>query len=454
MHDLIIIGGGPGGHVAAERAGHAGLDVVLFEKNKLGGVCLNEGCIPSKTLLNSAKLYEHTVHGDEFGISVENAVFDQKKVIKRKNKVVRRLVAGVSAKMKQNHVEVISKTAKIAGRVAGGFAVEADGEIFQAKNLMIATGAEAIVPPIPGVKEGLEAGYVMTNREILDLDVIPETMVIVGGGIIGLEMASYFQTVGSNVTVVEMLDHIACTMDREISTLLQKNYEKKGIEFELSAKVTGVNKGKVICEKDGEIKEISADYTLLSIGRRAVIKDIGLETLGVYSEHGFIVTDKVGLTNVPGVYAVGDVNGHFMLAHAAYREAEVAVNTILGKKDVMRYEAMPLVIYTNPEVASVGPSEEELLEKGIDYKKVVLPMAYSGRYQAETNRGDGICKLLVDIDKDRLLSVHMLGSYVSEIIISAGILVEMEMTIKTIKEMIFPHPTVSEILREAIFQLD
>lgn len=454
MHDLIVIGGGPGGYLAAERAGQAGLDVVLFEKNKLGGVCLNEGCIPSKTLLNSAKVFEHASDGSVFGVTSENARIDQEAVIKRKNRVVRALVAGVKASMKQNNVTVVEKFAKITGKADGGYTVEADGTVYKAKNLIIASGSEAIVPPIPGVKEGYEAGYVLTNREILDLTEIPETMAIVGGGVIGLEMASYFQTVGTKVTVVEMLDHIAGTTDREISTILLKNYEKKGIVFHLNAKVVGVEAGKVIYEKDGETMECAADYTLMSIGRRAVTKDIGLESIGVYTERGAIVVDDVCLTNVPNVYAIGDCNAKIMLAHVAYRQAEVAVNTILGKKDTMRYNAVPSVIYTNPEVATVGPSEDELIEKGVKYRKVVLPMAYSGRYQAETNRGDGIIKLIADGEKDRLLACHLIGSYASEFVVAAGILIESELSIREIKEVIFPHPTVAEIIREAIFRLE
>lgn len=454
MHDLIIIGGGPGGYLAAERAGHAGLDVVLFEKNKLGGVCLNEGCIPSKTLLNSAKVFEHAAHGEVFGVTSENAQIDQKKVIARKNKVVRILVAGVKAAMKKHNVTVIADRAVITGKVAGGYKVEAEGKTYETKAIIIATGSDALVPPIPGAREGLEAGYVLTNREILDLDVIPETMTIVGGGVIGLEMASYFQTVGTKVTVVEMLDHIAGATDREISNLLLKNYEKKGITFHLGCKVTDIEKGRVLYEQDGEQKSVEAEYTLLSIGRRANTNLIGLESIGVYTERGAIVTDEQGLTNVPNVYAVGDVNGRCMLAHAAYREAEVAVSTILGKKDMMRYNAVPSVIYTNPEVASVGFSEEELIEKGMAYKKQVTPMSYSGRYQAETDKGDGICKLLVDPETNRLLGVHLLGSYASEIILAAGTFIETEMTVDDIREVVFAHPTVSEVLREAVFQLE
>ena len=293
----------------------------------------------------------------------------------------------------------------------------------------------------------------LTNREILDLQVIPEHLVVIGGGVIGLEMAGYFRTCGSQVTVVEMLDHIAGAADREMADLLQKDYERKGIEFHLNCQVTNIKPGSVEFTDSGETKSVDADYTLLSVGRRPVVRGFGLENLGVLVEGGRIVTDAQGRTNVSGVFAVGDVNGVWMLAHAAYREAEVAVNTILGKKDFMRYQAMPSVIYTNPEMAFVGETEQTCQDKGIKYKKVTLPMNYSGRYLAENDRGQGRIKLLIDSDREYLLGCHVIGSYASEIIMSAGILIETQMRIADIKELIFPHPTVAEIIREAVFQV-
>jgi len=292
---------------------------------------------------------------------------------------------------------------------------------------------------------------VLTNREILDLTTIPESLAVVGGGVIGLEMASYFNAIGSKVTVIEMLDHIAGAADRELTEILQKSYEKKGITFHLGCQVTAVGNGQVTFTDKGETKTAPAAKTLMSVGRRPVTKGFGLETLGVLVERGRIVTDSRGLTNIPGVYAIGDVNGIWMLAHAAYREAEVTINTILGKKDQMRYQAMPSVIYTNPEMAFVGETEETCQEKGIQFKKIVLPMSYSGRYLAENEAGQGKIKLLIDPVHQRLIGCHLLGSYASEIILSAGIMIESEMRIDDIKELVFPHPTVGEIIREAIF---
>ena len=451
MFDLIVLGGGPGGYLAAERAGGAGLHVLLIEKNKIGGVCLNEGCVPSKTLLNSAKIYDYATHGQKYGVTTEKAKLDQAVVIARKDKVVRNLVAGVKSTLKQNKVTIQEGFGQILGRENGVIRVAVGEQVFEGKQLIIATGSEAVVPPIPGVKEGLEQGTVLTNREILNLTEIPESLVVVGGGVIGLEMASYYQTVGSAVTVIEMLDHIAGNADRELTAILQKNFEKKGIVFHLNAQVTAVGDGLVTFTKNGATLKAPAQKTLLSVGRRAVTAGFGLETLGVYTERGRIITDAQGRTNVPGVYAVGDANGVWMLAHAAYREAEVAVNTILGKKDTMRYNAMPSVLYTSPEMAFVGETEETATAKGLTFEKKVLPMNFSGRYMAENEGGDGIIKLLIDPDRQRILGCHLLGSYASEIILSAGILVESEMRLEAIKELIFPHPTVAEIIREAIF---
>ncbi len=453
MFDLIVLGGGPAGYLAAERAGHAGLGVLLIEKRTLGGVCLNEGCVPSKTLLYSAKISDYANHGDKYGVISSGATIDQKAVIARKNKVVRNLVAGIKSQMKANHVTVKEGFGEITGRAGGIVQVKVGEETFEGKNLLIATGSEAIIPPIKGVREGYEAGYVLTNREILDLEIIPENLVVVGGGVIGLEMAGYFSSAGSKVTVIEMLDKIAGPTDREISAILQSNYEKKGIEFKLSCKVTGISKGAVEYEENGEIRTAPADHVLMSIGRRPVISGFGLENIGVLTEKGHIVVDEKGLTNVPGVFAAGDVNGIWMLAHAAYRESEVIINNLRGRRDIMRYNAIPSVIYTTPEVGSVGETEESCKEKGTEYVKSVISMNYSGRYMAENERGDGICKIIVDPVRDRMIGCHIIGSYASEIIVAAGILIESEMKIDDIKEFVFPHPTVCEIIREAIFNL-
>ena len=451
--DLVILGGGPAGYNAAEKAGAAGLKTAVIEKRALGGVCLNEGCIPSKSLLYSAKVYDYAKHASSYGVTVTGASIDQKFVINRKNGVVKTLVSGIGMKMKKCGVKVYCCEGFINAKTPDGFEIKAGEEVVFAKQILIATGSVPVIPPIPGLREGVDSGFVMTNREILDLESIPKKLVVIGGGVIGLEMASYYNSVGSEVTVVEMLDHIAGPTDREISSILQNNYAAKGIKFELGCKVTAVEDGRVRYEKDGKDTFAEADKVLCSIGRRAQTADIGLENINVYTERGAIKTDEQMKTNIAGVYAAGDVNGVSMLAHTAYREGEVAVNNILGKKDRMRYNAIPSVIYTNPEVGAVGETEESAKQKNLDVEIVKLTLNYSGRYVAENDKGDGILKMIVDKKYRRILGVHMIGSYASEIIYGAAMMIETEATIDDLKEVVFPHPTVCEVIREALFEV-
>ena len=306
-YDVAIIGGGPAGYTAAEKAAAGGLSTVLFEKNALGGVCLNEGCVPTKTLLYSAKVFDTIKHAPKYAVSAENPAFDFPKIIARKNKVVKKLTAGIRMKMKENGVEVVSGEAEIKGRAADGTIAVASGEVvYEAANLLICTGSSAAVPPIPGLREAVASGFAKTNREILDMTDVPERLVVIGGGVIGLEMASYFNSIGSRVTVVEMLDHIGGATDREIADILLKNYKRKGVGFLLGAKVTAVGDGAVTCEYNGKTESLPADCVLCAVGRRPNTSGIGLESIGVLTERGAVVTDERGRTNVPGVYAAGD----------------------------------------------------------------------------------------------------------------------------------------------------
>jgi len=458
MYDLAIIGGGPGGYVAAERAGAAGLKVVLFERKSLGGVCLNEGCIPTKTLLYSAKVYNYAMTGDHYGVYVNDPSFKYDEIVARKNKVVKKLVGGVKAAMKSNMVEVVAESATIQGRDSEGIKIEAGGNVYAAKNLLICTGSEAAVPPFPGLKEA--GDVIVTNREILEMTERPEELVVIGGGVIGMEFAAFFSTLGTKVTVVEMLPKILGPLDDEISDMLQKQYEKKGVQFCLRCKVTGIEGNTVVYEDpEGKVCRVSGDKILVSVGRRANLQGFGLENIGVElalnpagRPYGIKVDEKMK-TNVPGVYAAGDVTGFSMLAHTASREGEVAVNNILGKEDRMRYNAIPGVVYTNPEVAGVGLTEAEAKAKGVDYKVVKLPMAYAGRFVAENERGEGICKVIVGAKYHEVLGVHMLGNPCSEIISAACVAIETEMTLEQLQEVVFPHPTVSEIIKETSFTI-
>ncbi|NLW74366.1 MAG: dihydrolipoyl dehydrogenase [Clostridiales bacterium] len=454
-YDLIVIGGGPGGYLAAERAAAGGMMVALFEKRALGGVCLNEGCIPTKSLLHCAKLYRHATESEAFGVSVTGAKYDHKKAVARKDRVVKTLTGGIEAAMKAAGVTVIKSAVKISGRAGDGFVVEdAEGEKYTAARLCVATGSETALPPIPGLFEGLASGFVKTNREILDMKELPQSLVVIGGGVVGLEMACYFNSVGVDVTVIELSPKIAGDTNAEICRVLMNEYGRRGMKFRLSCRVRKIDAGAVTYEeKDGGMIRLECDTLLLAAGRRPVTEGVGLETLGVECSRGAAVTDSRLCTNVPGVYAVGDCNGRMMLAHTAYREAEVAVAHMLGKKDEMRYDHIPSVIYTDPEVASAGESKESATAKGYTVREVKIPMTYAGRYVAEAGSGAAFCKLVYDTARERLVGVHMIGPYASEMIYGAALMLDTELPLARLQKLVFPHPTVSEIIREALLRL-
>lgn len=451
--ELIVIGGGPAGYLAAERAAHKGLSVLLIEKNQLGGVCLNEGCIPSKTLLNSAKALSYFSHANQYGITFEgSAKINQKSVVEKKNRVVRKLVGGVKLQLKNAGVTVLSGEAKIKERRSDGFVVSVDSDDFLGNNLILASGSAPVIPTIKGLNQALSSGFAVTNREILNQCELPDSLIIVGGGVIGLEMAQYFSTVGVVVTVVEMLDKIAANTDYEVSTILQKSLEKNGVVFCLGAKVIEISEDGIVYQKEGETVKISAQKVLLSIGRKPVIENLGLENIGVEIERG-IKTDDCLKTNIDNLYACGDCNGKVMLAHTAYREAEVAVNNICNIPDKINYNAIPSIIYTNPEVACVGETEETAAQKGIDYLVAKLPMTYSGRYVAESLDQTGICKLIIDKTANCIIGAHVIGLYASELILAVSSLIDLKIDIERIKKLVFPHPTVGEIIKEVLFSL-
>ena len=452
-YDVVVIGGGPGGYLCAERAAHAGLKAAVIEKRALGGTCLNEGCIPTKSLLYCAKQYASAKHGKDYGVTAENVAIDHPAVIDRKNRVVKKLVAGVGATMKACGVKVYNAEGKIKGRGADGFEVLAGDETVACDRLVIASGSVTAVPPVPGLKEGLAAGFVVTNREILDMKELPKTIVCMGGGVIGLEMACYFATIGVKVIIVEMMPKIAGPTDQDICDNLMKTYQKEGMEFKLNAKVLEIGKDSVTYEDAEGKHNIPCDKVLLSAGRRADVSGLNVEALQIQTERGAVVTDRHLCTNVPGVYAIGDCNGKLMLAHTAYREAEVAVHHMTGVKDEMNYDAIPSVIYTTPEVACVGETEDSAKKKGLNVKTVKVPMAYAGRYVAETMNGDGFCKLVYDLDRNCLVGVQMIGNYASEMIYGAAMMLETQLPLEQLKKIVFPHPTVCEVIREGLFMI-
>jgi len=449
MNDLVILGGGPAGYYAAEQAGAAGLDTVLVGKGHLGGVCLNEGCIPSKTILYSAKLLSQARNSAKFGVSADGVRFDLATVMARKNRIIDTLRKAIASTLKKNKVRLIAAEGQVLAKEGGACRVRAGDEVIEARRLLVCTGSEAIRIPVPGADQD----FVYTNREILSVDTIPGRLVVVGGGVIGLEIATFFAEVGSSVTVVEMLASVGGPIDTEISGILQKEMEKKGVAFKLNARVTGVGDHSVTYEVEGGRETVAADIVLMSVGRRPVTKGVGLENIGLNCERGAVVTDERSRTNLPNVWAAGDVNGKSMLAHTAYREGDVAVDDMLGKPNSVRYNSIPAVIYTHPEVAVVGYTEKEASGAGYDAASAKLPMSYNGRYLAETEAGRGICKVVVDREYGTLLGVHMIGSACSEMIFGAAAMIEDEMRIKDIRDIVFPHPTVSEILKDTLLHM-
>lgn len=445
-YDVAIIGGGPAGYTAAEKAAKGGLSTVLFEKNALGGVCLNEGCVPTKTLLYSAKTYDQIKHASKYAVSAENPSFDYPKIIARKNKVVKKLTAGIRMKMKESGVEVITGEAMIQGKTdEGNILIQYAEQVYEAKNLLVCTGSESVIPPIPGVNE---TEY-WTSREALQSKELPASLIIIGGGVIGMEFASFFNSMGTEVQVVEMLDKILGPMDKELSDMLQAEYTKRGVKFYLGHKVTGIHGSEVTVEKDGESFTLHGEKVLLSVGRRPVTKGFGLETLALEPFRNGIKVNEYMQTSLPNVYACGDITAFSLLAHTAVSEAEVAIDHILGKARAMSYKAIPGVVYTNPEIAGVGKTEEELQASGTPYQVKKIPMAFSGRFVAENEMGNGVCKLILAED-GTLIGAHLLGNPASELIVIAGIAIEKGMKAEELTSFVFPHPTVGEILKEAL----
>ncbi len=444
-YQVAIIGGGPAGYTAAEAAARAGLSVVLFEKRALGGVCLNEGCIPTKTLLYSAKVYDTACHAQKYAVSVQSPAFDLPKIIARKQKVVRKLVLGIKSRLTAAGVTMVTGEAEVADKNH----VKCGEELYECDNLLLCTGSETFIPPIPGV-EGVPY---WTHRDALDCKQLPQSLAIVGGGVIGMEFAFFFNSLDTKVTVIEMLDEILGGMDRELSAMLRADYAKRGITFLTSTKVVSLegdaSSVRVSVENAGGASVVEAEKVLLSMGRRPVLKGFGLENLDLEKdERGRIRVDSHMQTSLPGVYACGDLTGFSLLAHTAVREAEVAVHHIAGQADEMSYAAIPGVVYTNPEIAGVGETEESLQRKGIACRTVKLPMAYSGRFVAENEGVNGVCKLILS-ENGVILGAHVLGNPASEIIVQAGMAISLGLTAGQWARMVFPHPTVGEIFKEA-----
>jgi dihydrolipoamide dehydrogenase len=439
--DLIIIGAGPAGHVAAERAGALHKKVLVAEPAPLGGVCLNQGCIPTKTLLNSAKLYSHALHGDVFGVHVDGARYDLAAAMAWKARVMETIRKGIAYQFRTHGVEHVSGPARLTGRGC----VEIGGKSYTAPRILVATGSLPAVIPVPG------ADTAIGSTEALELKALPKSVVVIGGGYIGMEFASFFSQVGVKVSVVEMLPEIVPLLDPDIAVILRRSHP--AVDFRLGARVQAVENGRVRFSTGGTEEAIDAEVVLMAVGRRPNVDGVGLEAAGVEFDRKGVRVDSRMRTNIPGIWAAGDVTGRSMLAHSASRMAEVAVSDMFGGGTPMRYGAIPWVVYTSPEVAGAGLGEEQARKEGRRVVTSVLDMKANGRFVAENDKVRGLCKLIVDADTKVLIGVQMIGPSTSEIIYGAAAMMEAELRVQDIREIIFPHPTVSEILRDAAWAM-
>lgn len=441
---LAIIGGGPAGYTAAEKASKAGKDVVLFEQNAVGGTCLNVGCIPTKSLLYGAKQYYNATHAAKYGVTAENVVFDYAAMQKRKTIVVRKLVAGIKQRLNNEHCTLVSGSATVLSRTDELVTIRCNEETYEAENLLICTGSTNFVPPIPGIKDN---PAVWDSTDALAATELPASIIIVGGGVIGMEFATLYHELGVPVTVIEAMPTILPNLDQEVVAVLLDKYKKAGINILTSTKVESLDGGKVTA--NGEVYE--AEKVLVSVGRRANLQ--GLEALNdLELNRGAIVVDDFMKTNLPNVFAAGDVTGKIMLAHVASRQAEVLIGRLLKQIPLQRiaYNAIPSVVYTNPEIASVGITELQAEEMSVPTEVCKLPMTFSGRFMAENEGETGLCKMIIDAKNHSVLGVHMIGNPCSEFIAAASFAVRMGYTTAEFQQVVFPHPTVSEILHEII----
>ena len=447
--DVVIIGGGPGGYVSAIKAAHLGLKAVLIEKDKLGGVCLNWGCIPTKALVSTAELLNHLQRAGEFGIQVKDYSIDFPAIMKRKDLITQRLSSGVGQLMKANQVRV----ARGEGQIVEPGKVEVtntagEKELIKTKNIIIATGSKVMRLPIPGI----DSEGVITSDEALSLSELPSRMLIIGGGVVGIEFAGIFKALGVEVTVVEMLPRILLPVDEEIAFRLTQLLKRKGIEILTDSKVKEIKKNHqnlevLISTSDGE-KKLETEKVLLAAGRIPELGNIDVQRLGIELDGKAIKVDEKMRTNIPGIYAVGDVVGRIMLAHVASREGIVAVENISGKETLMDYKVIPNCVFSMPEVASVGLTEEEARKENNNIKVSKFPFMANGKAlgMGET---EGMVKIIADADTSELLGFHILGVHASDLIAEGTLALSMEATAFEIINTIHAHPTLAEAIAEA-----
>jgi dihydrolipoamide dehydrogenase len=457
--DIIIIGSGPGGYVAAIRAAQLGFKVAIVEKSYLGGICLNWGCIPTKALLRSAEIYHYMQHAKDYGLSADNVSYDPKAVVARSRGVSKRLNDGVGFLMKKNKISIIWGAATIDS--PGKLTVTASkteapkGTLppgaYQTKHIIIATGAR------PRVLPGLEPDkkLVWTYFEAMVPEKMPKSLLVVGSGAIGIEFASFFHTMGADVTVVEVLPQILPVEDAEIAGLARKRFEKQGIKILSNTKVTKLDKkadsvGATIDAGDGKPQTVEFDRVISAVGVVGNIESLGLEKLGIKTDRGCVVVDGYGKTNIPGIYAIGDVAGPPMLAHKAEHEGVICVEAIKGlHPHAMDKNLIPGCTYCNPQIASVGLTEAKAKENGREIRVGRFPFAGNGKAIA-LGEDQGLVKVIFDKKTGQLLGAHMIGAEVTELIQGYVVAMNLESTEEELMHTVFPHPTLSEMMKEAV----
>lgn len=444
-YDVAVIGGGPGGYSAAVKAAQLGAKVIVFEKEELGGTCLNVGCIPTKCLLEKAALIDKIRRNTENGLLKEAGLFSFRKIQEQKNAAVKRLTGGVGAILSSYGIDVVKGTAEVeeAGEVT------AAGRTYTAENIIIASGSKAYIPPV----KGADGKKIVTSTEALSFPAVPKRLAIIGGGVIGLEFASAYHTFGSEVTVFEMLENIVTGEDQEMVAILKRELQKSGIEICTGAEVEKIEDSedgrKTVAYKCGERKGTwTADYVLMAVGRRPNTEGINIKELEKDS-HGYIAVNRKMETNIPGIYAVGDAAGGYQLAHAAYAEAETAAENCMGKEREVNVDFMPRCIYCMPQLAAVGKTEEQLQKEGQKFRKALFPYSANGKALA-AGEETGMVKVLTDARDGTILGVHIVGGYATELLSGALVAVNRPTTAEEFEDMIFPHPTMSELIKETV----
>ena len=446
-YDLVVIGSGPGGYVAAIRAGQLGLKTAIIESGDLGGVCLNWGCIPSKALLKNAEVVSYFNRADEFGLKMDNFSADFSVAIDRSRKVVDRNTKGVAFLLNKNKVDHIQGTGKIIG--AGKVEVDPNGTVIEARDIIISTGARPrTIPPLP-----VDGHKIITSRESIVLKDLPSSIVIVGGGAIGVEFAYIYKMYGVDVTIVEALPRLVPNEDEDISTQLERSFKRHRIEIMTGSSVIGADTSgsgvKVTVEKDGAQQMLDCDQVLVAIGIQPNVEDIGLETVGIATDRTGIVVDEKMATNVAGIYAIGDVNGKMPLAHVASAQVAIAVETIAGlETQSLDYVYMPRATYCMPQIASFGLTEAEARAQGKDINVGVFNVQANGKALA-MGEGSGLIKLVVDAKYGELLGGHMIGPEVTELLGELSMTRILEGTVLELGWAVHPHPSLSEVLKEA-----